>query len=183
MLKERRIIYVDAGNKDSEVFKISLYDVESNATHIMELVEVDDNNEAEKYAVFYAIFYINRNNIDNCMILCDNNSAVVDNTIKTLAKKLKISISWIPREINKIADKTCKLDSTLKDSDFNTLKLFIDLSIKAFVKDDVGQENKQNEIDKLKEQIMKHKEQIEKHKEKVKNQATQINALKKKSVK
>lgn len=173
MENERRIIYVDAGSTNSDDFKISLYDIVSNATHIMELTAINDNNKAEKYAVYYAIKYINENNFDNCMILCDNKSAVNDKVIISLSNHLNIKISWIPREINKIADKTCKLDSTLKDTDFNTLRLLVELSLSAFKNADDTEKKLKNEINKLEEQAVKLKL-------KVKNQATQITNLKKK---
>ena len=53
------------------------------------------------------------------MILCDNKSAVEDKIIMALSKECSIDISWIPREINHVADKVCKLDTTLK-----TIKTF-----------------------------------------------------------
>jgi len=173
MENERRIIYVDAGSINSDNYKISLYDIGNNATHTMELSEIESNTEAEKYAVFHAIYYINKNNFENSMILCDNKSAVEDKIINAISKELYIQVSWIPREINKIADETCKRDSNLKDSDFNTLSLFINLAKKAYV-------NLDNNEEKLKNEIKKSKEQVDKLKIKVKNQATQITSLKKK---
>jgi len=173
MDNERRIIYVDAGNLNSENFKISLYDIKSNATHIMDLPEVLDNNEAEKYAVYYAILYINKKGFTNCMILSDNKSAVGDIIIQSLLNELNTQVSWIPREINKIADKTVKRDATLHECEFNTLKLFINLAKKAYRKAD-----DKTKMDVLK--IKELKEELEKKSKKILNQAKQITNLKKK---
>jgi len=170
MNNPRQIIYVDAGSKNSENFKISLYDKNNNATHIMELSDIANNTEAEKYAVFYAIFYIYKNKYTNCMILCDNKGAVTDKIIMALSKECNIDISWIPREINKVADKVCKLDSTLKNSDFYTLDLFVQLSRKAYV---IPRSNSNFQLE-----ITQLEKEIEKLKIKIKNQATQLTNLK-----
>jgi hypothetical protein len=42
--------------------------------HIMELENIENNSEAEKYAIYYAILYIKKNSYANCMILSDNKS-------------------------------------------------------------------------------------------------------------
>jgi len=173
MEDKRRIIYVDAGNENSDNFKISLYDMTSNATHIMELLEIKDNNEAERYAIYYAIFYIYKNNFSNCMILSDNKGATQDKVIALLLNDLDIQISWIPREINKIADKTCKREATLKENDFAILTLFIKLSKKAYKKDETPIQD-----DKLK--IQELETRMKKKDEKIKNQKNQINHLRKK---
>ena len=174
MQKERRIIYVDAtGVNGSDNFKIGIYDIGNNATHIMELVDIKDNNLAEKYAVYYAIFYIEKNNYENCMILSDNKSAVIDSIILDLLKDLKIAITWIPREINKVADSTCKREATLKENDRNVLECFINLAQKAYSNVDIN-------IQSLKEENVKLKKQLEEKNTKIKNQAENITNLKKK---
>ena len=175
MTNPRQIIYVDAGSTNSKNFRISLYDKSNNATHIMELFNIDNNNEAEKYAIFNAIFYIYKNNYTYCMILCDNKSAVEDEIIIALSKECKVDISWIPREINKVADKVCKLETTLKDRDFYTLDLFVKLSKKAY-------SIKPSNIN-LQTEITKLKKEIQVLKTKVKNQATQITNMKNNKVK
>lgn len=130
---QRKIIYVDAsGSDNNKKFKISLYDKLKHAIYIMDLGELDNSSLAEKYAIFYAIFYIQKHQYNNCMILSDNKSAVTDKIIMALSNDLKINISWIPREINEIADKVSKMDPTLKDIDLNILKLFIHISNKAY---------------------------------------------------
>lgn len=168
MENERHIIYVDAGSTNSENFRISLYDTRNNATRIMELFDIKNNSEAEKYAVFYAILYIYKNHYAHCMVLCDNKSAVNDKVINALSKEYNININWIPREINRVADKVCKLDSTLKMSDFYILDFFVKLSRKAY-----SIENINSEI-----QTAPLHNQIEKLKIKVKNQATQLTNIK-----
>ena len=177
-MNEKRIIYVDAGSTNSDNYKISLYDKISNATHIMDLTEIENNTIAEKYAIYYAILYSVKNDFSNSMILCDNKSAVEDKTLKSLAQDLEIKMHWIPREINSIADKTCKRDSTLKEEDFNTLKLFVNLSKKAYKKDDLPKKEFSNEKTNLEIQTLK-KSILQKN-EKIKNQANQINTLRNK---
>lgn len=170
MAEERRIIYVDAGGKKNKGYKIGLYDKNSNATHIMDLVDVSNNNLAEKYAVFYAILYIQKHSYKNCMILSDNESAVVDKVLINLLQELKISISWIPREINNIADKTTKREATLKEIDWNLLKLFVNLSNKAY-----------SDIDNSSKDDIELRQQLKEKNIKIKNQSNEITRLKEKN--
>lgn len=167
----RRIIYVDAGSTNSDNYTISLYDKESNATQIMELTDIKNNTDAEKYAVYQAILYIVKKEFQCCMILSDNQSAVNDKGLQSLINELGIKISWIPREINTVADKTCKLEPTLKEEDFHVLKLFVKLSQKAYGKKElINSQNMKQDNPSL----------ITKLETKIKNQVMQINALKKK---
>ena len=175
MENRRHIIYVDAGSTNSENYKVGLYDSQTNATHIMELVEIENNNMAEKYGLFYAIFYIYKNNYDNCMILCDNQNAVDDKIINALAKACGVKMSWIPREINRIADKTCKLEATLKESDFYSLDFFVKLSSKAY------ESSTSDSI--LKQEISQLKQEVNNLKTKVKNQSTQLTNMKNSNLK
>jgi len=175
MENRRHIIYVDAGSTNSENYKIGLYDSQTNVTHIMELAEIENNSMAEKYGLFYAIFYIYKNNYDNCMVFCDNQSAVNDKIINALAKACSIKISWIPREINRIADKTCKLEATLKESDFFSLDFFVKLSSKAYASTASDTS--------LKQEISQLKQEVNNLKVKIKNQATQLTNMKKVKVK
>ena len=55
---KRRIIYVDAGQNKNKEFQIALFDPEINLTSIVKLLNIDNNNIAEKYAVVNAITYI-----------------------------------------------------------------------------------------------------------------------------
>ena len=164
---KREIIYIDAG-KNGNNFKISIYHLNSNKSHILELQDIKDSNQAEKYAAYYAILYIKRYEYKNCIILSDSKATLQDKILLSILKDLHIQISWIPREINQIADKNCKQASTLDKCEFNVLKLFVDLSQKAYI-----QHNTLQEIEKLK----KEKEKLS---IKIKNQAEQINHLRKK---
>ena len=171
MQNKRRIIYVDAtGINQNTNFKIGLYDSENNATHIMDLIDISNSSLAEKYAVFYSLLYVQKFGYENCMILCDNISAVKDETLVNLSKNMGTKISWIPREINTVADKICKLEPTLKESDWNILKLFVHLSEKIYMKSDSST---------LKLEVQTLKEELSKKNTKIKNQAQQINSLKK----
>jgi len=178
--RKRNLIYVDAsGYSNNESFKISMYNPEKNATHILELKDIKNSTEAEIVAIFYAIFYIKKHNFKNCHILCDNKSAINDKHIILLAKNYNIGISWIPREANIIADKVAKLEATLKEKDWNILKLFIDLARQNDISEKKQTENK--EIEKLKQEIDNLKKLINTKEQKIKNQANQINILKNKN--
>lgn len=48
---KRRVIYVDAGQNENKEFQIALYDPEINLTSIIKLINIDNNNIAEQYAV------------------------------------------------------------------------------------------------------------------------------------
>jgi len=125
-MKKRRILYVDATVMD-DITKISLYDKENNLTNILELIDVKDNNIAERYALLYAILYSVKNNLANCHILSDNLQATQNKKIVEFCKNRKIAVSWIPREINIIADKIVKLEPTVKDKEWYILKLFYEM--------------------------------------------------------
>lgn len=112
---KRRIIYVDAGENENKEFQIALFDPEINLTSIVKLLNVDNNNVAEKYAVVNAITYVKSKNIKKAIILSDNQAAAVDKDILKICEKYKIKLSWIPREINVVADKVAKLQATKKD--------------------------------------------------------------------
>ena len=125
-MKKRRILYVDATVMD-DITKISLYDKENNLTNILELIDVKDNNIAERYAILYAILYSVKNNLANCHILSDNLQATQNKQIVEFCKNRKIALSWIPREINIIADKVVKLKPTVKAKEWYILKLFYEM--------------------------------------------------------
>ncbi|CAA6814240.1 MAG: Unknown protein [uncultured Sulfurovum sp.] len=177
--RSRRLIYVDAsGIENNTIFKISLYDKDNNATFILQLDGVDNSSEAEEYAIFYAIFYIKKHNCFGCHILCDNQSAVNSKMVQFLAKEYSIGISWIPREANIIADKIAKLEPTLKETDWNILKFFVELvKAQCYNVQDI-QHGQSKEISALKEQIEKQKTTIDVRNTKISNQAKQITALK-----
>jgi len=175
-VKKRRLIYVDASGKDDNTqFKISMYDPEKNATQILALKDINNSSVAEKYAIFYAIFYIKKHNLKHTHILCDNQSAVNDKDIQRLSKNYKIGISWIPREVNIVADKIAKLEPTLKEKDWNILKLFSDLVMQKDSSEIVQEEIK--EIENLKIEIEQLKSAVNTKNEKISNQAKQINIL------
>ncbi|HHS92109.1 MAG TPA: hypothetical protein ENK82_02065 [Campylobacterales bacterium] len=177
--RTRRLIYVDAsGIENNTIFKISLYDKDNNATSILQLDEIENSTEAEQYALFYALFYIKKHNYDGCHILCDNQSAVNSKMIQFLAKEYAIGISWIPREANVIADKIVKLKPTLKETEWNILKLFVELVKKQCYDIKDLQSGQSKEIEKLKEKVEKQQTIIDTRNTKISNQAKQINALK-----
>ncbi len=62
---KREIIYVDAEGDKENGYKISLYHMNTNEKQNMELRGVNDMAEAEKYAVYYAMFYIEEMGCDN----------------------------------------------------------------------------------------------------------------------
>jgi len=176
--KSRRLIYVDAsGVENNTIFKISLYDKDNNRTSVLKLDEVENSSEAEQYAIFYALLYVKKHNYYGCHILCDNQSAVNSKVVQAFSKKYSVGISWIPREANVIADKVAKLEPTTKETEWNILKLFVEL-----IKDNLYNVKElptaqAKEIKGLKEIIEKQKATIELRNSKILNQAKQINAL------
>ena len=125
---KRRVIYVDAsGQPDNSNFTVSLYDPDINRTNILELKDIINSNEAEKYAVLNAILYVAKHNLKNTIILCDNLNISNNKKLNELATKTNTIVHWIPREINIVADKIAKLEPTLKDKDWYILKLFNDV--------------------------------------------------------
>jgi hypothetical protein len=121
MAEARRIIYVDAGQNEDKEFQIALYDKQINLTSIIKLIDINNNNIAEKYAILNAITYIQANCIKNAIILSDCTGAVNDKHFVKLCETYKLKLSWIPREINEVADKVAKLNPTKKDDTFYTL--------------------------------------------------------------
>jgi len=122
-MKKKRILYVDA-TVTNDITKISLYDISNNLTNILELLNIKDNNIAEQYGVLYAILYAIKHNYLNCHILSDNLHAIQNKKILQYAKDNKVSLSWIPREINIVADKITKLDPTVKVKEWYILNAF-----------------------------------------------------------
>ena len=128
-MKKRRIIYVDASTTKKKS-KISLYDTKNKRKKVLELKSVSNNNTAEKYAVLYAISYIKQNGYKNCHILSDNTSAVDNKKLLKLAYKNKITISWVPREANTIADKLSRSKVNQKTKEVNGLRFLYQLVFK-----------------------------------------------------
>ena len=125
--EKRRCIYVDAGQNENKEFQIALFDPDINLTSIVKLLNIDNNNVAEKYAVVNAIIYIKSKNIKRAVILSDNEHSVKDSKIIKLCEIHKIKITWIPREINVVADKVARLQPTKKDDTFYTIDFIYDL--------------------------------------------------------
>jgi len=176
MLKTRKIIYVDAtGEENNTKFKISLVDVEKNINYVLDIGEVKNNTEAEKFAIFYAIFYIKKHDFshEHYHILCDNQSAVDDSIITKITQRYSIGISWIPREINGLADTLAKSEPNLDKIEWNQLKLFIELLREPVECAEI--------VLKQKEEVEKLKVTLSQKNQKIQNQATQINSLKNKS--
>lgn len=125
--ERKRIIYVDAGQNENKEFQITLFDPEINLISILKLLNIDNNNIAEKYAVVNAITYAKSKNLKRVVILSDNEHSVRDKKIVNLCERNKIKITWIPREINVVADKVAKLQPTKKDDTFYTIDFIYNL--------------------------------------------------------
>ncbi len=178
----RRLIYVDAsGMENNSIFKISLYDKENNATHTLQLKDIEHNTLAEEYAIYYAVLYIKKHNFKKCHILCDNQSAVNNEISKTLSKKYAIGISWIPREANIVADKISKLEPTKKEEEWNLLKLFVDLVMNQKDNQVTSTQIATTEVQNLKKELQQTKETLNNKNTKIANQAKQINNLREKN--
>ncbi|MEA2028271.1 MAG: hypothetical protein U9N49_04790 [Campylobacterota bacterium] len=128
----RKILYVDASfDNETKEAKISLYDKEDNRLDTLLIKKASNNNEAEKYAILYACIYTKKKNIFSrkVHILNDNYNATQDEQILRICQYFQVGISWIPREINAIADKGTKLDINIKEKESNMLELFYDILI------------------------------------------------------
>lgn len=139
----RRIIYVDASFcKETGESRICLYDVDENRTDTLITEMPTSSSFSERYAVVYACLYAKKLNLldKKLHILNDNYSATVHTKIKELCSILNISISWIPREINQIADKGAQDDCNVSIEDVNICDLFYELMIEK----DINQKDLEN---------------------------------------
>lgn len=128
----RRIIYVDASFcKETRESRICLYDVDENRTDTLITQMPTSSSFSERYAIVYACLYAKKLNLldKKLHILNDNYSATVHTKIKELCSILNISISWIPREINQIADKGAQNTCNVSMEDVNICDLFYELMI------------------------------------------------------
>jgi ribonuclease HI len=125
---KRKLLYIDTFSDESDkIYKISMFEQYKNAIYTLELKEVTNGKEAKMYAIYYAILYIKKHGYKNYHILCDSEKAVYSEDIRGVVKRYNIGLSWIPREANVIADKIATLDPTLKEKEWNMLKLFVEL--------------------------------------------------------
>jgi uncharacterized protein (DUF342 family) len=146
----------------------------------MDLNDIKNNTQAEIYAIYHAIFYIDKYKYENSIILSDNQPATKNSILVELAKHLNTQISWIPREINKIADKNSRLEPTVNEYNLNILKRFIDLSERAFASSHSLLLKYEQMILNLTQEIEKFKKEKQDLQKKIKNQANEINNLKNK---
>jgi hypothetical protein len=134
--KERKIIYVDASFcKETNESKISLYDPELDQKNILTVSGPSSSTKAEQCAILYGCLYIRKIGLKDrkVYILNDNQAACNNSKIINLCKSLNIGISWIPREINMIADEGTKLDNNILKEESNILAMFYELIIDELV--------------------------------------------------
>lgn len=148
----RRIIYVDASfSNETKESKICLYDVDENKIDTLITKKPTSSSFAERYAIVYASLYAKKLDIldKKVHILNDNYSATTHTKIKELCSILNISISWIPREINQIADQGTQNNCNVDVEDANICDLFYELMIeKDMAKKDLVNEKQVNIIEK-----------------------------------
>jgi len=128
----RRILYVDASFcNETQESKICLYDVDENRIDTLSTKLPTSSSFSERYAIVYGCLHAKKLNISDkkIHILCDNYSATVHTKIKELCSILNISISWIPREINQIADNGTQNNCNVSIEDSNICDLFYELMI------------------------------------------------------
>jgi len=129
----RRILYVDASfQKESGESKICLYDLDEDKINIFRTMLPSSSSFAERYAIVYGCLYAKKlKSLDDkkIHILCDNYGATIHTKIKELCSFLNISLSWIPREINTIADRGTSEDCNISDEDVIIYDLFYELII------------------------------------------------------
>ncbi len=136
--RDRKIIYVDASFcKETNESKISLYDPELNQKNILTVIVPSSSSKAEQCAILYGCLYIRKIGLKDrkVYILNDNQAAVKNSKIINLCKNLNIGISWIPREINMIADEGTKLDNNIPVEESNILSMFYELIIGEVISD------------------------------------------------
>ncbi len=136
-IEKRKIIYVDAYfNREVGESKISLFDPEENQKNILTIIGPPSIAKAEQCAILYGCLYLKKLGLDErrAYILNDNQAAVKNSKIIDLCKKLNIGISWIPREINTIADEGTKLNDNIDSEEGNILLMFYHLIIGDDVK-------------------------------------------------
>lgn len=149
----RRILYVDASFcKKTQESKICLYDVDENKIDILKTKLPTSSSFSERYAIVYGCLYAKKLNIldKKVHILCDNYGATVHTKIKELCSILNISISWIPREINTIADKGTQESCNIQNEDVHICDLFYELMIeKNMIKKDDSKTEEKNILPKV----------------------------------
>lgn len=128
----RRIIYVDASfNSETKESKVCLYDLDENKIDTLITKMPTSSAYAERYAIVYACLYAKKLDLldKKVHILNDNYSATTHTKIKDLCSILNISMSWIPREINQIADNGTRTTCNIDVKDTNICDLFYELMI------------------------------------------------------
>ena len=139
----RRIIYVDASFcNETKESKICLYDVDENKMDTLITKMPTSSSFAERYAIVYACLYTKKLNLldKKVHILNDNYSATTHTKIKELCSILNVSISWIPREINQIADSGTQDSCNVEVENVNICDLFYELMIEK----DMGNKDSSN---------------------------------------
>ena len=126
---KRRIIYVDAYfDRETGKSKISLYDPEENQKNILTVSAPTSTTRAEQCAILYGCMYLQKiGNERRAYILNDNQGAITNTKIVEVCKKLNLGVSWIPREINTIADEGIRLEDNIDPSEANILIMFYNL--------------------------------------------------------
>ncbi|MFT6836145.1 MAG: hypothetical protein ACJA0H_002191 [Francisellaceae bacterium] len=137
----RSIIYTDA-SISPEKSQIAMYCAKTNVTHTLKVMGENTINDLEKISIMYAMEYALNNSISNPHILNDNLNSC--NRVEKIAKHIGITVSWIPREINRIADKASRNEPNQPDITKDSLQLFaksMALKIKAKAKNKVAQDS------------------------------------------
>jgi len=126
----KRILYVDASfNNESKLSKVSLYDKEIDKLETLVLTKPQSSGEAERYAILYVCLYSQLNGIADkkIHILNDNYGAVNHKKIIEIIKYYKMGLSWIPREINCIADSGTRSEINVPNESSIILEMFYDI--------------------------------------------------------
>ena len=123
----RRILYVDASfNTQTKQSKICLYDKEIKKIDVLDTNIPTSSSLAECYAIVYACLYVKKYSLLNnkIHILSDNDSVTTNKKIQALCSSLNISLSWIPREINEVANDGTKKESNIDSECVNIYDFF-----------------------------------------------------------
>lgn len=126
MSKKKNIFYVDASKVSLNygVFTIALVSNSLKCIQVKRLpMGINCSNEAEAIALLFAIDFLHKKNFKNAWINSDSLRVVNNYGIKLYAKERGIIIYWVPREMNKNADKYSR-QKTNENIQWETVKKY-----------------------------------------------------------
>lgn len=128
-MNKRKIIYVDASfHKNNKNNAIGLYDVCRGYSISLNVNHLNTSSECELYAIYYAFYYIIKFGYKNCHVLSDSLQSANNKLVRKMFLSYNIGLSWIPREINTIADDLSKSEPVNRVDELSIVNLLFDYS-------------------------------------------------------